>query len=58
MLPRCWQRNRPLASVWVSDQSLADARSANEQAIHRLRRAWELDEFPTGYEVVRVLEFP
>jgi len=45
--------------VWrVSDQSLADARSANEQAIHRLRRAWELDEFPTGYEVVRVLEFP
>jgi hypothetical protein len=43
--------------VWrVSDSTLAIARQENEEAIRRLRRAWEIDAFPTGYEEVRVLE--
>jgi hypothetical protein len=43
--------------VWrVSDGTLAIARQENEEAIRRLRRAWEIDAFPTGYEEVRVLE--
>ena len=43
--------------VWrVSDQTLAIARQENEAAIRRLRRAWEIDAFPTGYEEVRVLD--
>jgi len=45
--------------VWrVSDNTLAVARQENEAAIERLRAAWERDEFPTGYEVIRVLEIP
>jgi hypothetical protein len=45
--------------VWrVSDDTLAIARQENEQAIAHLRRAWELDVFPTGYEVIRILDFP
>jgi len=45
--------------VWrVSDDTLAIARQENEAAIRRLRRAWEIDAFPTGYEVIRVLDFP
>lgn len=45
--------------VWrVSDDTLAIARQENEQAIRRLRRAWEIDAFPTGYEDIRILEFP
>ena len=45
--------------VWrVSDQTLAVARQENEAAIRRLRRAWEIDAFPTGYEVIRILDFP
>jgi hypothetical protein len=45
--------------VWrVSDSTLAIARQENEEAIRRLRRAWEIDAFPTGYEVIRILEFP
>jgi len=44
--------------VWrLSDETLATARRENETAIRRLRRAWEVDHFPTGYEVVRVLDF-
>jgi len=43
--------------VWrVSDNTLAIARQENEAAIHRLRDAWERDIFPTGYEVVRILD--
>ncbi|MCC5828936.1 MAG: PD-(D/E)XK nuclease-like domain-containing protein [Phycisphaeraceae bacterium] len=45
--------------VWhVSDDTLAIARQENEEAIRRLRRAWEIDAFPTGYEVIRILDFP
>ncbi len=44
--------------VWrLSDETLATARRENETAIRRLKRAWETDRFPTGYEVVRVLDF-
>jgi len=47
------------AGVWrIGDDTLARARQANEEAIHRLRHAWETDDFPTGYEVIRVLDFP
>jgi hypothetical protein len=43
--------------VWqVSDNTLAIARQENEAAIRRLRRAWEIDAFPTGYEDIRVME--
>ncbi len=43
--------------VWrVSDDLLTIARQENEHAVERLRRAWETDEFPTGYEVIRVLD--
>ena len=45
--------------VWrVSDDTLAIARQENEEAIRRLRRAWEIDAFPTGYEVIRILDVP
>ena len=45
--------------VWrVSDDTLAIARQENEEAIRRLRRAWEIDAFPTGYEVIRIFDFP
>lgn len=45
--------------VWrVSDDTLAIARQENEEAIHRLRRAWEIDAFSTGYEIIRILNFP
>lgn len=43
--------------VWqISDNTLAIARQENEAAIARLRRAWEIDAFPTGYEDIRVME--
>ncbi len=43
--------------VWrISDNTLAMARQENEAAIRRLRRAWEIDAFPTGYEEARVLD--
>ena len=43
--------------VWrVSDGTLAIARQENEAAIRRLRRAWEIDAFPTGYEEIRLLD--
>jgi hypothetical protein len=43
--------------VWrVGDNTLAIARQENEDAIARLRRAWEIDAFPTGYEVIRILD--
>lgn len=43
--------------VWrVSDDTLATARQENEAAIRRLRHAWETDEFPTGYEGIRMLD--
>ena len=45
--------------VWrVGDNTLAIARQENEEAIRRLHRAWEIDAFPTGYEVTRILDFP
>jgi len=45
--------------VWrISDDTLAIARQENEEAIRRLRRAWEIDAFPTGYEVIRILDAP
>ncbi|HHH76585.1 MAG TPA: hypothetical protein ENL03_06140 [Phycisphaerae bacterium] len=45
--------------VWrVSDNTLAIARSENEAAIRRLRHAWETGIYPTGYEEVRMLDFP
>ena len=45
--------------VWrLGDDTLAIARQENEEAIRRLRRAWEIDAFPTGYEVIRILDFP
>lgn len=43
--------------VWrVSDNTLAIARQENEAAIRRLRRACEIDAFPTGYEEIRLLD--
>jgi len=43
--------------VWrLSDSTLAMARQENEAAIRRLRRAWEIDAFPTGYEEIRLLD--
>jgi hypothetical protein len=43
--------------VWqLSDNTLAIARQENEAAIRRLRRAWEIDAFPTGYEEIRILD--
>lgn len=43
--------------VWrVSDETLAAARRENEAAIERLKYAWAKDEFPTGYESIRVLD--
>ena len=43
--------------VWrVSDNTLTIARQENEAAIRRLRRAWEIDAFPTGYEDLRILD--
>jgi len=43
--------------VWrLSDDTLAIARQENEAAIRRLRRAWEIDVFPTGYEEIRVMD--
>jgi hypothetical protein len=43
--------------VWqISDNTLAIARQENEAAIARLRRAWEIEAFPTGYEDIRVME--
>jgi len=43
--------------VWrLSDNTLAIARQENEAAVRRLRHAWEHDEFPTGYEGIRMLD--
>jgi hypothetical protein len=43
--------------VWrVGENTLAIARQENEAAILRLRRAWEIDAWPTGYEQIRCLE--
>lgn len=40
--------------VWrVADDLLAIARQENEDAIRRLKRSWEMDAFPTGYEAIR-----
>jgi len=42
--------------VWrISDDTLAIARQENEAAIRRLRRAQEMEAFPTGYEEIRLL---
>jgi hypothetical protein len=43
--------------VWqLSDNTLAIARQENEAALRRLRRASEIDAFPTGYEEIRILD--
>jgi hypothetical protein len=43
--------------VWqLTPNALAIARQENEAAIRRLRRATQLDKFPTGYEEVRLLD--
>lgn len=43
--------------VWrLAENTLAIARQENEAAMGRLRRAWQIDAFPTGYEQVRVLD--
>jgi hypothetical protein len=43
--------------VWrLCDNTLNIARIENEDAIRRLKRAWEIDAFPTGYEAIRVLQ--
>ena len=43
--------------VWrVSDDALAVARQENEAAIQRLKACREVGRWPTGYEVVRVLD--
>lgn len=43
--------------VWrLTDETLARAQRQNEEAIAALRRAWERDEFPTGYESIRLLD--
>jgi len=45
--------------VWpIGRHTLAMARRENEAAIRRLHVAQEKDEFPTGYEEMRVLDFP
>ena len=45
--------------LWrISDSTLAQARYENEAAINRLKLAWQNDEFPTGYEEIRILDFP
>jgi len=45
--------------VWrIGDDTLAIARRENEAAITRLRAATEIDHFPTGYEEIRLLEYP
>lgn len=43
--------------VWqVSENTLAVARQENEAAIARLKHSCETDEYPTGYESIRVLD--
>jgi len=43
--------------VWrVSDDTLAIARQENEAAIRRLLACRQHDEWPTGYEGIRMLE--
>ena len=45
--------------VWrIGDDTLTNARRENEAAITRLRAATEIDHFPTGYEEIRLLEYP
>lgn len=44
--------------VWrVSDDALAIARQENEDAIRRLLICHEHDQWPTGYEMIRVLDW-
>ena len=45
--------------VWrLGDDTLAIAQRENEAAIRRLLACRKLDQWPTGYEEVRVLEIP
>ena len=45
--------------VWrVGDDTLAQAQRENEAAIRRLLVCRERDEWPTGYEEIRVLDVP
>jgi len=45
--------------VWrISDETLTAARRENEAAITRLRAAIQVDHFPTGYEEIRLLDYP
>ncbi len=43
---------------WINDDTLAIARRENEAAIRRIKTAWERDHFPTGYENMRIIDFP
>ena len=44
--------------VWrLSESTLAQASCENEAAIRRLKIAWQNDNFPTGYEEIRLLDF-
>lgn len=53
------EKKHPFRCGWwrVGDNTLANARKENEAAIGRLLLSWENDDFPTGYEEMRVLEF-
>jgi len=43
--------------VWrVADDALASAQRENEAAIRRLKAYREMDQWPTGYEEVRLLD--
>ncbi len=45
--------------VWqISEKTLNIARRENKAAIRRLCKAWEDDNWPTGYEQIRILDFP
>ncbi|MBN2129320.1 MAG: PD-(D/E)XK nuclease-like domain-containing protein, partial [Sedimentisphaerales bacterium] len=45
--------------VWrLGDETLTRARRENEAAIRRLRHCRETDDWPTGYEEIRILEVP
>ncbi len=53
-------KNRLPLVCWpvIARATAVIARQENEEAIRRLRRAWEIDAFPTGYEVIRILDVP
>jgi len=53
----CEKKEPYRCGVWrVSDDTLAIARKENEAAIRRLLKCRETDEWPTGYEEIRILD--